>query len=78
MPKSLPLSLGDYFLQRVAVLAGNPDRLALDRGLNLYFASLMNFTTSLAFSIGIPCWIFTSLANSSAGGRLDLLIIEGL
>src|ERR1700733_10288986 len=32
-----PLQQRDDFLQRIAVLAGDPDAVALDRGLNLLF-----------------------------------------
>ena len=68
----LALEQGDDRLEVIAVLSRHPDRSAWMDAWTFIFASLIAFTTSLAFSVGIPCWIVTfwRTVPPSAGSTL--------
>src|SRR6185437_5900938 len=67
----MPLEKGNHFLQRVAVLAGDADHLALDRRLHLFLGILDDPHDLAGFLAGDAALNVDGLAHRAASGALD-------
>ena len=79
MSKSPSFSSGDDGLQVVALLAGDPDLIALGLALDALEAELLDEPlSSRALSEEMPTVIVADLAHGAAGRLLDLAELEAL